>query len=86
MAAARRGATLLDGRFEVVGRLGQGSTAAARAHVARGIRAVLCGADPAGVELSGRAKHRLEQNRAEHRWAEAGATTIVRDPSGKAHW
>jgi ATP-dependent helicase Lhr and Lhr-like helicase len=56
------------------------------AHVARGIRAVLCGVDPAGVELSERAAERLNRNRTEHWWADAGATTIVRDRTGKTHW
>jgi ATP-dependent helicase Lhr and Lhr-like helicase len=55
------------------------------AHVARGIRAVLCGTDPAGVALSARAKERLGMSRAEYRWAEDG-TTIVRDAKGKTHW
>lgn len=56
------------------------------AHVARGIRAVLCGTDPAGVELSTRAKQRLDKSRAESRWAEDGTTTIVRDAHGKTQW
>jgi ATP-dependent Lhr-like helicase len=56
------------------------------AHVARGIRAVLCGTEPAGAELSERATERLNRNRSECWWAEIGATTIVRDPTGRTHW
>lgn len=56
------------------------------AHVARGIRAVLCGTDPVGVELSTRAKERLDQRRADASWADDGATTLVRDLGGKTMW
>ncbi|MDQ6727081.1 MAG: DEAD/DEAH box helicase [Actinomycetota bacterium] len=56
------------------------------AHVSRGIRAVLCGADPVGIELSGRAKERLAQARADQWWAEPDATTVVRDATGKTLW
>lgn len=56
------------------------------AHVARGIRAVLCGADPVGIELSARAKERLDQARTDQWWAEPDATTVVRDATGKSLW
>jgi len=56
------------------------------AHVARGIRAVLCGTDPAGVELSTRAQERLAQARTDQWWAEPETTTVVRDASGKTQW
>ncbi|MDQ6839723.1 MAG: DEAD/DEAH box helicase [Actinomycetota bacterium] len=56
------------------------------AHVARGIRAVLCGTDPTGVELSARAQSRLAQSRNDHWWAQPATTTVVSDPSGKALW
>lgn len=56
------------------------------AQVARGIRAVLCGTDPVGIELSVRAQERLAQARTDQWWAEPGTTTVVHDPSGKALW
>jgi ATP-dependent helicase Lhr and Lhr-like helicase len=56
------------------------------AHVARGIRAVLCGADPAGIELSARAKERLNVARTSQRWVKPDATTVVREANGKAQW
>lgn len=56
------------------------------AHVARGVRAVLCGTDPAGVGLSMRARGRLDQRRAADWWADDGATTLVRGPDGKTLW
>lgn len=56
------------------------------AHVARGIRAVLCGTDPVGVELSARAQERLAQARTDQWWAEPDATTIARHPTGKTLW
>jgi ATP-dependent Lhr-like helicase len=56
------------------------------AHVARGIRTVLCGAEPAGVELSARALERLVQARTDQWWIQPDTTTIARDPSGKTLW
>jgi ATP-dependent Lhr-like helicase len=56
------------------------------AHVARGIRNVLCGTDPVGVQLSARARARLAEARDSQRWAQSDVTTIVRDPSGKTLW
>ncbi len=56
------------------------------AHVARGIRTVLCGADPHGVELSSRATERLASARADQSWAEEGSTTVVRSDTGTTIW
>jgi ATP-dependent Lhr-like helicase len=56
------------------------------AHVARGIRAVLCGADPVGVNVSARAQERLAQARTDQWWAQPDATTIVRNPTAKTLW
>jgi ATP-dependent Lhr-like helicase len=56
------------------------------AHVARGIRAVLCGVDPVGIELSARAKERLAQARTDQWWVEPDETTVVRDATGKMLW
>lgn len=56
------------------------------AHVARGIRSVLCGADPVGVEVSARARERLAQARTDHSWAQADTTTIVGSSTGKTQW
>ena len=56
------------------------------AHVARGIRSVLCGADPVGVEISSRATERLASARTDQWWANEDATTVVRDDAGKTIW
>jgi ATP-dependent Lhr-like helicase len=56
------------------------------AHVARGIRSILCGVDPVGVEISSRAKERLVSARTDRRWVQEGATTVVRDGTGKTIW
>ena len=55
-------------------------------HVARGIRTVLCGADPNGVELSSRAHERLAAARSDEWWAQEDTTTVVRDDAGKTLW
>jgi ATP-dependent Lhr-like helicase len=54
--------------------------------VARGIRVVLSGADPAGTSLSARATEKLAELRAAHAWAREGATTVVTDDKGKVRW
>ena len=56
------------------------------AHVARGVRAVLCGADPFGVEISTRATDRLASARTEQWWATDDATTVVCDDAGRTIW
>lgn len=56
------------------------------AHVARGIRAVLQGADPVGVGLSTRAQERLAAARTDQWWVRDQATTVVRTESGKSVW
>lgn len=54
--------------------------------VARGIREVLLGSDPAGVALSRRARERLAQLRAEHPWVRPDTTTLVLDDRGRVRW
>jgi ATP-dependent Lhr-like helicase len=54
--------------------------------VARGIREILTGADPAGVELSARAQQKLSELRDLHPWAASDATTLVVDDRGRARW
>jgi ATP-dependent Lhr-like helicase len=56
------------------------------AHVARGIRAVLTGDEPDGINLSTRATERLAQARADNWWTKPNATTIVTEPNGKTLW
>ncbi len=56
------------------------------AHVARGIRSVLSGADPVGIEVSSRAQERLATARSDHWWARDGTTTVVTDDTGKSLW
>ena len=56
------------------------------AHVARGVRSVLCGTDPFGVEVSSRAADRLASARTEQWWVKDDATTVVRDDAGKTIW
>lgn len=48
--------------------------------VARGIRSVLAGEVPSGVELSKRARSAVERLRSESPWAVDGHTTLVRTP------
>jgi len=54
--------------------------------VARGVRQVLLGSDPAGVTLSQRARERLAQLRAEHPWVRPDTTTLVVEGRGRARW
>jgi ATP-dependent Lhr-like helicase len=54
--------------------------------VARGIREVLVGRDPAGVELSQRATDKLAELRAAHGWAASDTTTVVADERGRVRW
>ncbi|MGH9280797.1 MAG: DEAD/DEAH box helicase [Acidimicrobiales bacterium] len=54
--------------------------------VARGIREVLAGADPGGIQLSERAGQKLAELRALHPWATADATTVVVHDRGRARW
>ena len=56
------------------------------AHVARGIRSVLTGSDPVGVDLSKRAQERLAAARADGWWVRDDATTVVRTETGKTVW
>jgi ATP-dependent Lhr-like helicase len=56
------------------------------AHVARGVRSILCGTDPFGVEVSSRAADRLASARTEQWWVKEEATTVVRDDAGKTIW
>jgi ATP-dependent Lhr-like helicase len=56
------------------------------AAIARGIRDVLLGSDPAGVTLSRRAGERLTQLRGEHPWVRPDATSLVTDGRGRARW
>src|SRR5207302_8741129 len=44
--------------------------------VARGVREILAGADPAGVELSGRGQEKLGELRGSHPWAAPDCTTL----------
>lgn len=54
--------------------------------VARGVRDVLVGADPAAVALSARAQEKLTQLRDEHLWAQPDTTTVVVDGKGRTRW
>ena len=56
------------------------------AHVARGIRSVLCGDDAAGIEVSARAQERLAQARTDQWWVERDTTTVVKDEREKVLW
>ncbi len=55
------------------------------AGVARGVRDVLVGRDPDGVELSQRARARLAELRVAHPWAASGTTTVVQE-RGRSRW
>jgi len=54
--------------------------------IAREVRQVLLGSDPAGVTLSQRAHERLAQLRAEHPWVRPDTTTLVVEGRGRARW
>jgi ATP-dependent Lhr-like helicase len=56
------------------------------AAVARAIRDVLVGANPAGVTISERAMQALDEQRSMHRWAASDTTTLVVDDRGRARW
>jgi len=51
-----------------------------------GVREVLLGARPAGVELSRRAVERLDGLREEYPWVQAATTTLVAQPNGSVRW
>lgn len=63
-----------------------GSAQPLGAVIARGIREVLLGSDPAGVTLSQRGSERLAQLRSEHPWVRPDATCLVIDEDGRARW
>jgi ATP-dependent helicase Lhr and Lhr-like helicase len=63
-----------------------GSAQPLGAVIARGIREVLLGSNPAGVTFSRRAGERLTQLRAEHPWVRPDATSLVIDGRGRARW
>ncbi|MEQ8438761.1 MAG: DEAD/DEAH box helicase [Ilumatobacter fluminis] len=52
--------------------------------LARGVREVLTGACPQGVEMSRRATDQLDELRDEYRWVRSDGTTLVND--GRARW
>ena len=54
--------------------------------VARGVREVLVGRDPEGVQLSDRAHQKLSELRAKNAWATPSTTTLVVDDRGRARW
>jgi ATP-dependent Lhr-like helicase len=54
--------------------------------VARGVREILVGHDPVGVQLSERAQEKLTELRTGHQWAVSDATTLVVDDRGRARW
>ncbi len=56
------------------------------AAIARGVRDVLCGAEPAGVTVSRRAAERLADLQAERPWLRADATAVVTDANGATRW
>jgi ATP-dependent Lhr-like helicase len=63
-----------------------GSGAVLSAALARGVRSVLAGADPSGVQLSRRAAEQLAALRAARPWVREGATTLKRDEKGRLYW
>lgn len=64
----------------------QGGSAALGPVIARGARDVLTGASPAGVVMSARATHRLDQLRADRGWVARDTTTLVVEPDGRTRW
>ncbi len=64
----------------------QGSAAGTTQTLARAARAVLSGADPAGVTLSRRATAQLAAVRADFSWVADDATSVVRDQAGRVRW
>jgi ATP-dependent Lhr-like helicase len=63
-----------------------GSAQPLGAAIARGVREVLLGSDPAGIVLSRRAGERLAQLRSKHPWVRPDATSLVTDARGRACW
>lgn len=63
-----------------------GGGAAMGASVAAGVREVLCGASPTGVQLSQRAIAALDTARAEHTWVRPDASAVVRGPGDRVRW
>ena len=51
----------------------------------RAVRRVLAG-NRLGVEISRRARSRLDEIRQRFPWADAGSTAVVRDPAGTSRW
>ena len=64
----------------------EGSAQPMSAPVARAVREVLTGADPAAVELSKRALTKLDELRKIYSWATPDTTTVVTDERGRARW
>ena len=62
-----------------------GGSAPLSAELARGVRAVLAGADPTTVTLSARAQDALGSARDEELWVRGDGTTLLRD-GGKVRW
>ena len=56
------------------------------AAVARGVRDVLAGDDPAGITVSRRAASALAEQRSERLWVKTGTTAVVTDESGRTRW
>ena len=63
-----------------------GSGAALGADLARGVRSVLAGAEPDGVQLSRRAVEQLAVLRAERPWVQEGSTVLRRGEDGRLYW
>ena len=63
-----------------------GGGASLSAELARGVRDVLAGSDPPGVELSRRAVTELAAARADYSWVRPGATSLVTDANGRLRW
>jgi ATP-dependent helicase Lhr and Lhr-like helicase len=54
--------------------------------VAQGVRDVLTGTDPTGVQLSRRTIDQLADIRDEHPWVRSDGSTVVIDPDGRTRW
>ncbi len=54
--------------------------------IARGVREVLLGSDPARVTLSRRGGEQLARLRSEHQWVRPDSTSLVVDGGGRARW
>ena len=64
----------------------RGAGASLGHQLATGVREVLLGAVPAGVELSRRTTERLAGLRGEYAWVQPATTTLVEVPSGAVRW